>query len=99
MALNCPKCGLSLNASKIRNHFACPHCTAKLRGSASGAFVAGIVICILADLIIYPVVYSQLGDAWPMRLLRIVLSGCIGIPAILMLIGFFGKVEIDDTAK
>ncbi len=99
MTLACPRCGKSLSASRIRKHFACPGCAVKLQGSTAGPAAAGIVLWILVDLILYPLVYFELGNTALSQAVRIGVSGCIGIPLVLMLISAFGRVTLDEAEK
>ena len=99
MTLVCPQCDKSLSASRIRKHFTCPGCAAKLKGSTAGPTTAGIVLWILADLILYPLVYFELGNTALSHAVRIGASGCIGIPLVLMLISAFGHVTLYDAEE
>lgn len=58
--------------------------------------IGGIAAWTLADLVIYPVVYSQFGSGWSVHLLRIAISGLIGLPLMFFIINGFSKVELDD---
>ena len=96
MRIPCPQCGALLNVSSIRRHFVCQSCSSKLKGNTTGPEIAGIVMWILADLVIYPMVYMNLGFGWPAHAVRIGIDGCIVFPLYLMLIRAFVIIELDD---
>jgi len=58
--------------------------------------IAAFVLWSLADLVIYPVVYSKFGSDWPAVALRICISGCVGFSLLFLLTGIFGAVQVDD---
>lgn len=99
MSLACPQCGTKFAALGIRNHFTCRHCAAKLKGSTSVPWTAGIVLWAVADLMIYPLVYSNMGNTMLAHAVRIAVSACIGFPLIFVLVKAFGTVTLDDEKQ
>ena len=97
MSLACPKCGVPIKALSVQTHFICPSCASALEGKSNYPIILAIVLSIIADLIIYPIVYSVAGtDLWPGVALRIFFSGAIFIALVALLVGKFGSVEAKD---
>ena len=100
MLLICPECGASLKIFSIKTNFSCPSCATELKGNINGPIIAAIILSIVADLIIYPIVYGFAGmDWWPGKTLRVLTSGAILIALYALMINKFGSVEAKDESS
>ncbi|ADI30224.1 hypothetical protein M301_1850 [Methylotenera versatilis 301] len=95
MSLNCPRCKSAVGFLRFKESFICSHCSAKLIGNYNGAFIWTVGLSWLADLVIYPVVYSNFGSNWwPGVIIRIALSTSAFIGFLAILISSMGTIEL-----
>lgn len=100
MSLTCPKCEVPIKVQCIKENFSCPSCGSALEGNVNGPFLGAIVLSTIADLIIYPFVYSLAGtDWWPGIALRIFISGAVFISLGVVLMEQYGSVKAKDETQ
>ena len=97
MSLDCPKCKNSVGTLNLRESFTCSQCSAKLVGKFNGAFIWAIVLSTLADLVIYPIVYSNFGSNWwPGIAIRITVSTLVFIGLLALFTNIMGTIEVSN---
>ncbi len=80
MGAACPKCQGALSWWKLRDEFACPHCAASLSANTTKAFVAVIVLWVIADIPVRAIAFVAFGYDGALALaVRIIASGAVGV--------------------
>ncbi len=99
MHLSCPSCGAKITPLKVKPQFACPECSAPLKGSFSGPLIATLIAWIAADFFIYVFVTSLVGTGYLGTAIRILLSAGVGFVIYAILFSRFACVSPANERK
>lgn len=89
----CPNCKKTLSWWKLRSEFTCPHCTTPLSAKTTGAFIATIVLWILADIPVKLVLFETFGtESLTGLFARVFVSGAVGWGLAFLIVGSFSTI-------
>src|SRR5258708_1356331 len=75
----CPNCRKAISWWKLRSEFACPHCATPLSAKTAGAFIATVVLWILADIPVKLYLFETFGtESLTGLFARVLVSGAVG---------------------